>query len=185
MSGDLVFQRMTHERTPPGLAGQVLAASRIFFPDFFTTVRSWEALGDYGDRVEHLFLLDGDLLAAHLALVWSRAQWNDESARVLGVAAVFSLPGYRGRGLSRRLFDCVAEELDQGAADFGLLFCLPALTRFYGALDWPAFPGRCSYGARAAPQVLDRTAVRARWRRGRGGCRPPRGAAVYVGAAIW
>lgn len=177
--------RYGHAETPEALAWQILTASRIIFEEFFARIRSWEELGTYGRDTEHLLLLDGPFLAAHLALVRAGGHWEGGRAEILGVAGVFSLPQYRRRGLVRHLFGLVERDLEAGREDFGLLFCDPALCRFYAGLGWRPFPGVVTYGDARAPARLDPRIDRARWRPGAAARRPKRGQQVFLGPNTW
>jgi len=181
----LTLHDWRHEETPEPLAWQILTASRIIFHDFFRTVRSWQELGTYGRDTRHLVLLEGDLLAAHLALVTAIGRWSEGRSRILGVAGVFTLPTYRGHGLARRLLERVTAELEDTDCDFGLLFCDPAMTGFYRGLGWRAFPGLVTFGDARLPSRLDPKIDRARWYPLAGRGRPKRGREVYVGPSTW
>ncbi len=181
----LTFKRFNHEDLPEALSWQLFTAARIFFHEFFHSIREWSEIVLGFERVEHLVLLDGDLLAAHLALVHTTVRWDEDEARVLGVAGVMTLPTFRQRGLMAWMFERVNRDLDAGNADFGLLFCDPAMNRFYAKQGWTAFPGRGSFGDPASPRLLDPKEDCGRWRPVAGRKRPKRGREVYLGRYLW
>ncbi len=181
----LSFRRLRHEDLPEALAWQLFTAARVIFHEFFAEIRDWSEITKGFDGVEHLVLLDGELLVSHLALIHTRVRWNETEARVLGVAGVMTLPSYRERGLVPWLFRLVNEDLKEGGADFGLLFCDPEMNRYYAKQGWSAFPGKTTFGDPQSPRLLNPKEDQARWRAVEGGKRPKRLTPVYVGQYLW
>ncbi len=55
---------------------------------------------------------------------------------VAGIQSLAVAPERRGTGLSQRLMAGAADEAVRRGIDYGLLFCVPGLERFYATLGW-------------------------------------------------
>jgi predicted N-acetyltransferase YhbS len=55
---------------------------------------------------------------------------------VAGIQSLAVAPQLRGTGLSSRLMAEAMEEAQRRGIEYGLLFCLPGLERFYASLGW-------------------------------------------------
>lgn len=76
------------------------------------------------------------LVVGHLGIVVRTVACADVRATVAGVQSFCVAPRYRGTGLSGHLMARALDESLHRGVCFGLLFCLPELERFYGALGW-------------------------------------------------
>ena len=84
-----------------------------------------------------LFLIDHDQPVSHVKLTLRRGRFGTSDVLFAGVGGVMTPRTLQRRGFSSALLvmmqDFVFSEL---RTDFGLLFCLPELTPFYGGLGW-------------------------------------------------
>lgn len=73
---------------------------------------------------------------AQVGVVRRRVMAGGVPVVVGGIQSLAVLPAWRGSGLAQALMkDCMTEAKRRGIP-FGLLFCVPALERFYAQLGW-------------------------------------------------
>lgn len=108
----------------------------VCFPpdrEVFARTRAW-----HGVKPNWSVLLEeeGGTLLAHLGVVERAIRVGECQVRVAGIQNVFTMPHYRGRGLSRQLTKAAMEEARRRGLEFGLLFCTPAIGRIYESQGW-------------------------------------------------
>jgi predicted N-acetyltransferase YhbS len=79
---------------------------------------------------------DVDRLVGHVAIVDRQITCDGQPVRVAGVQSLAVASLWRRTRLSQRLMIATMDEARRRGHDFGLLFCVPELERFYSALDW-------------------------------------------------
>lgn len=88
-------------------------------------------------KEHHVLVRAGGRLVSRAGLLRHQASLGGRSRLLAGVGGVVTRPGDRRRGYARaalaRAHETMCREWD---ADFGLLFCLPALESFYRRLGW-------------------------------------------------
>lgn len=78
----------------------------------------------------------GDRVVGHVGVIARTVQWGGGQVPVAGVQNVAVHPDLRGRGCGALLMSHAMAEAAHRGIPFGLLFCLPRLEKFYGALGW-------------------------------------------------
>lgn len=106
------------------------------FPDdenVFRRTRHWHDCAPLFSVV----LADGEGRAlGHVGVIARTIRWDTAQVAVAGVQNVAVHPSLRGRGEGGRLMGAAMTEAARRGFSFGLLFCLPRLEMFYGALGW-------------------------------------------------
>ena len=83
-----------------------------------------------------VFLNDGQTVRAYLAVVDRTILAGREQIHVAGVANVFVMPKYRGKGLSDVILKAAMEEAGRRGFDFGLLFARQTVKKVYARNEW-------------------------------------------------
>ena len=113
----------------------------ISFPhneDIFSHSRKWRGNVPFYNVV----LLDGDIVCAHVAVVDRTILAGGTNLRVAGVANVFVLPGYRGKGLSDKILITAMAEAKKLEFDCGLLFTGENIKHIYTRNGWLRISGQ-------------------------------------------
>ena len=113
----------------------------ISFPhnkDIFSHSRKWRGNVPFYNIV----LLDGDIVCAHVAVVDRTILAGTANVRVAGVANVFVMPGYRGKGLSDKVLIAAMAEAKKLDFDCGLLFTVENTTHIYTRNGWLKISGQ-------------------------------------------
>ena len=76
------------------------------------------------------------LVLGHVGIVIRTVGWGGEQIAIAGVQNVAVHPSTRGTGLGARLVHAAMNEAKQRHVEFGLLFCIPELERYYRSLGW-------------------------------------------------
>ncbi len=74
--------------------------------------------------------------AGHVGVVLRTVAWGGTPLAAAGIQSLAVAPTQRRTGLSRALMTRAVDEARCRAAACGLLFCVPALERFYASLGW-------------------------------------------------
>lgn len=83
-----------------------------------------------------LWYTDGEPVS-HVGVLKHVVSVNGEPVTVGGVGGVVTVPEAQKRGFARQLMQHTAKFFEQEwEVDAGLLFCLPKLMAYYGALGW-------------------------------------------------
>lgn len=99
---------------------------------FFAQSRHW-----HGSAPEYSIAGSvGGGLCAHVGVVVRRIRCGDSQVTVAGIQNVCVLPSCRGMGLGDWVMSAAMQEAVRRHIPFGLLFCLPALERYYAAMGW-------------------------------------------------
>lgn len=86
-------------------------------------------------------------IVAHTAIVLRSVQAGDDSTAVsvAGIQSVLVREPYRGTGLSDRIMERAAKEMDHQNLDAGMLFCMPKLEGLYGRMGWQKINAAVSF----------------------------------------
>lgn len=98
----------------------------------FSRTRHWHGCAPLFSVV----LGTGGRVLGHVGVIARTVQWGGEQVPVAGVQNVAVDPSLRGRGCGALLMSHAMAEAAHRGIQFGLLFCLPQLEKFYGALGW-------------------------------------------------
>lgn len=113
----------------------------ICFPtdkEVFSKSRDW-----HGTSPNWAVLLEEKSeVIAHVGIVERRVRVGDEQVSIAGVQNVFVLPEYRARRLFFKLMKASMVEAGKLGHDYGLLFCVPELEKFYAICKWRLLPDR-------------------------------------------
>lgn len=115
-------------------------ALRLFLVDafgttpnsFFSTSRHWHNSAPAFSVVGRV---DG-LIGAHTGVVVRHIRCGSTRTLVAGIQNFCVSPRHRGTGLGPWLMQAAMDEARQRDIPFGLLFCVPALERYYGSMGW-------------------------------------------------
>lgn len=106
-----------------------------FSPDapVFVTTRHW-----HGSAPEYTVMhrANDGAMDGGVAIVMRTIQAGTQRVRVAGVQNMAVHPSARGTGLGPALMQRAMSEARRRGVSFGLLFCLPALGRYYERLGW-------------------------------------------------
>jgi predicted N-acetyltransferase YhbS len=98
----------------------------------FARVRAWhDCMPTYSQVAS-----DAASVVGHVGVVIREITCGGERVTVAGVQSLAVAPEFRGAGLSRRLMSEAMDEAKRRGIEFGLLFCVPGLGRFYASLGW-------------------------------------------------
>ncbi len=97
-------------------------------------------------------------VACHVGITRRAGTWNGRKVLIGGIGGVATREDCRGRGYATLALNAAVRTLqDEGAIDFGMLFCEPHLCGFYEARGWQSFDGEVyaeQPGGRARLDVL-------------------------------
>lgn len=81
-------------------------------------------------------------VACHVGITRRAGTWNGRSVLIGGIGGVATREDCRRRGHATLALNAAIRTLqDEGAIDFGMLFCEPHLAGFYEARGWQRFDG--------------------------------------------
>jgi len=83
-----------------------------------------------------------DRVLGHVSVVVREISCDGRPVTVAGVQNVAVTPILRGTGLSHQLMREAMEEAAKRDIPWGMLFCVPALERFYSSLGWQKIEAR-------------------------------------------
>ncbi len=113
----------------------------ICFPpdkEVFSKSRYWHGTGP-----NWTVLMEEDSeVVAHVGIVERKIRVGDEQVNIAGVQNVFVLPEYRAKRLFFKVMKASMVEADKLGHDYGLLFCVPDLEKFYAICKWRLLPDR-------------------------------------------
>jgi predicted acetyltransferase len=171
---------------PPLLECQVRDFVRIVWPASNVDDRS-VPLGPRDRDPVHVVIVDGDTLISHVQLLTFTIDHADESYRVMGVSGVLTYPNFRKHGYGRKVVEAATQYIGAQNVDFGMLFTMPELGKFYGQFGWVQMPNLdILAGDKDAPQLREEfTLMLPVNERGHQAVKTFENAAVYVGARLW
>jgi len=79
---------------------------------------------------------DGEQVVGHAGVVVRTIRCGETAATVAGLQNFCVAPQWRRSGLARRVMAAAMDEAARRGIRFGLLFCVPALERYYGSQGW-------------------------------------------------
>lgn len=94
--------------------------------EVFSKVTYWHSIPSYRAVVER----NGSVIC-HIAIIDRTIVVGQQQIHVAGIQGVFVMPEYRGQDLCDKMFSLVLEESRRRNYDFSVLFCKPALEKFY------------------------------------------------------
>ena len=80
-------------------------------------------------------------IAGHVAIVLREVSCGRKKFKVAGIQSLAVGKKSRGTGLSQALMTESMAEAWRRGMEFGLLFCIPELERFYASLGWKRIDG--------------------------------------------
>jgi predicted N-acetyltransferase YhbS len=107
----------------------------VCFPDdagVFSQSRHWHGSAPAYSLVH----LDGNQVLGHVGVVMRTIMASDRRVQVAGIQNLAVRPNWRAKGLGPALMIEAMNQAKQRAIGHGLLFCVPRLEPFYGALGW-------------------------------------------------
>lgn len=114
----------------------------------FSKSRNWHSAPEY-----ILVARQGQAVIGHVAIVRRKIACGRTKIAIAGIQSLAVHPRARGAGLAQALMTESMAEAWRRKIEFGLLFCVPELERFYAALGWRRIDGpfsmRDEAGARA------------------------------------
>jgi predicted acetyltransferase len=83
-----------------------------------------------------------EAVVCHVGIFRREVTWNGRKFRAGGIGGVATREDSRGKGYASIALNAAVQTLkDEGATDFGLLFCEPHHAPFYMARGWKPFDG--------------------------------------------
>jgi aminoglycoside 2'-N-acetyltransferase I len=173
---------------PRDIAIQIRSYTRIQWPHVEQRIgtKLWDVPADFPAR--SFVLLDGEKLISHAEANFRPVQHAGDTFNVGGLSAVFTFPGYRGKGHAAHVVRAATEHLDLNGADLSMLFCGEPLRRFYAACGWEAVAGAqvlCGVATSPTPYENGLVVVRFTSERGRAARERFTAQPVYVGERTW
>ena len=98
---------------------------------FFSKSRSWHSAPEYT-----LASRKGGAIAGHVAIVVREISCGRKKVTIAGIQSLAVGTECRGMGLAPALMTESMSEAWRRGIEFGLLFCVPELERFYASLGW-------------------------------------------------
>ena len=77
-----------------------------------------------------------DNVVAHAGAIVRDIRVGGQPVRIFGIQNMGALPEVRGAGTGRLVLETVAREAGRRGIAFGVLFCVPALERYYRRAGW-------------------------------------------------
>jgi len=114
---------------------------RTCFPDdaeAFSQGRAWQDVSPAFTIISRM----ADSVVGHIGMVVRTIRCGEIPVVVSGVQSLCVGPSQRKTGLSQALMAAALAETTRRDIRFGLLFCIPALERFYGSMGWAKTDGR-------------------------------------------
>lgn len=130
------LERIEESQMPPATDASVRALLCTCFPaeaGVFSKTRHWRSAPAYVVLLAHNGRVQG-----HIAIVVRVIRCDGREVTVAGVQGFAVHPDLRGCGVGSRLMASATVEAKRRGLDFGLLFCLPALEKYYCSLGWSA-----------------------------------------------
>jgi GNAT superfamily N-acetyltransferase len=135
----MIVELLTYptEQLPPIWKWQILSFLRMMWPDGFVGENQWrDWITKPEDHPVSLMLVEGDLLIAHVNVVWKELHHANQYFKTYGLTGVFTYPALRGQGYGLRLVQHATEYIDSQDADIALFNCDAALVPFYQRAGW-------------------------------------------------
>lgn len=99
---------------------------------FFSTSRIW-----HGSAPEYSVLgYNADVLIAHVGIIVRNIIVGDTEARIAGIQNMAVSPGSRKSGIGLEIIEKAMAEARRRNIKFSVLFCVPALEKYYSKLGW-------------------------------------------------
>jgi aminoglycoside 2'-N-acetyltransferase I len=121
---------------PPRIKCQLLAYVRV---EWWWVFQGANRFWDYTVKDTHpvnVVIVENEVLLSHAEVNWRTLEHHGESYKVYGVSAVYTAPPFRKEGLGKQVVEAATHYIQSSDADVAMLFCLPALTKFYGSCGW-------------------------------------------------
>jgi GNAT superfamily N-acetyltransferase len=126
---------VAEEQVSAGLDAEIRDFLIRAFPDdstSFAQTRHWHGSAPAYSVLARL----GSRLVAHAGAIVRDIRVGSRTVRIYGIQNMGVLPEVRGTGAGQRVLDAVAGEAVRRGVSFGLLFCIPALERYYRRDGW-------------------------------------------------
>lgn len=135
ITNDFPFEVLEEALMPPPLDAAIRDLLCTCFPadeNVFRVTRHWHGSAPAYSLVHR----QGAEVYGHVGVVARTIRCGSHHVTVAGVQNVAVHPAFRGRGLGPKLMSGAMEEARRRGIDFGLLFCVPALERYYKSIGW-------------------------------------------------
>jgi predicted N-acetyltransferase YhbS len=129
------LQLIEESKMPPEKDGAIRQLLCDCFPEdaaIFSQTRYWHGSAPAFSWVQE----DQGRITGHVGVVVRAITCGSQAVRVGGIQNLAVRPEQRGTGLSQALMTQSMIEAKSRGLDHGLLFCVPALRRFYESLGW-------------------------------------------------
>jgi GNAT superfamily N-acetyltransferase len=145
------------EQLPPIWKWQILSFLRVMWPDGFVGGNQWrDWITKAEDHPVSLMLIEGELLIAHVNVVWKELDHAGQRFKAYGLTGVFTYPSFRGQGHGLRLVQHATQYIETQDADIGLFNCDAGLVSFYQRAGWqPMLETQTLIGPATHPEIVD------------------------------
>jgi predicted acetyltransferase len=111
------------------------------WPPEFVKTQPWGHLQFAHADLRVFIETEGDVVC-HAGIYRRTGTWNGRKVNIGGIGGVATHPDHRRRGYATLALNAATRTLqDEGAIDFGMLFCEPHNSAFYEKLGWQTFNG--------------------------------------------
>lgn len=143
----------TLDTLPEAIKWQITSFVRMEWPFIFEDAPYWDYFAGKTVHEATLVLVEGDVVISHAEANRRDVIHNGVVYNMYGVSAVFTYPGWRGKGFGRQIVEAVTAHIDHTDADAAMLFCAPRHIAFYAASGWERVDTPVLFGTRDNPQT--------------------------------
>jgi GNAT superfamily N-acetyltransferase len=121
---------------PADLKCQILAYIRV---EWWWVFQGANRFWDYTVKDTHpvnVIVVENGIVLSHAEVNWRTLEHAGEPYKVYGVSAVYTCPAFRKEGHGQKVVEAATQYIQASDADVAMLFCLPALTKFYERCGW-------------------------------------------------
>ena len=141
---------------PPDIECQAVSFVRVQWSFAFSGENQLNRHMWRGWNPTHFVVEQKGVLISYATVIETTLDHAGETYETLGLSSVFTYPSFRGEGHGRRVVDAATHYSRERHADIAVLWCEPALERFYKRSGWAATRGsETLVGSREDPMVED------------------------------
>lgn len=112
------------------------------WPPEVVKARPWSHLAFAHADLRVMIETPGHGVTCHVGITRRAGTWNGRPVLIGGIGGVATREGFRSLGYATLALNAAVRTLqDEGAVDFGMLFCEPHLAGFYERRGWQSFDG--------------------------------------------
>ncbi len=177
----------TLDTLPTAVKWQIASFVRMEWTFVYEDDPYWDYFTGKTVHAATIVLVEGDVVISHAEANQRIVTHNGIAYTMYGVSAVFTYPGFRGKGYGRQIVEAVTAYIDRTDADAAMLFCAPERVPFYAASGWEEVDTPVLFGAPDNPQTKEYGKLMMRFlsEKGRRARTDFEQQPVYVGPTTW